>query len=263
MAAWFDTHSHLNDEQLYCEWEAVVARARLAGVTQITIPGYDRASSERALELAGREEGLYAAVGFHPTEVRTVTEEDYEQLASWARLPQVVAIGEIGLDYHWDRTTPEEQAAALRRQIQLAREVKLPIIIHDREAHADLLTILKEERAQEVGGIMHCFSGSWEMAKECMKLNFMISLGGPVTFKNAKRPKEIAVQVPLDYLLVETDAPYLAPEPYRGKRNEPAYVVHVGEKIAQLRGMEGEALGEVTRQNAERLFRLGEKRRPS
>jgi TatD DNase family protein len=257
MARLFDTHSHLNAPQLEEEIEAVIQRAKEAHVERIVIPGYDLAACERAVALAEKHEGLYAAVGFHPTDVRGLTQKDYERLAEWSQLDHVVAIGEIGLDYHWDTTTKEEQHEAFRRQIHLAKDLNMPIIIHDREAHADIVRILKEEGAKEVGGIMHCFSGSWEMAKECMHMNFMISFGGPVTFKNAKRPQEVAKQVPLDYLLIETDAPYLTPEPHRGKRNEPSYVVHVAEKIAALREMDFEELCEITWNNAERLFRLG------
>jgi TatD DNase family protein len=256
MARLFDTHSHLNAPQFAEDLETVLERARAAGVARIVIPGYDRDACERAVLLAETHAGLYAAVGYHPTDVRGLTDKDYDQLAEWAQRKQVVAIGEIGLDYHWDTTTKEEQDTAFRRQIRLAKELDLPIIIHDREAHADIVRILKEEGAKQVGGIMHCFSGSWEMAKDCMHMNFRISFGGPVTFKNAKRPQEVAKQVPADYLLIETDAPYLTPEPHRGKRNEPAYVAHVAEKIAALRGVDVEEICAVTWKNAEQLFRL-------
>lgn len=256
MATLFDTHSHLNDPQFAGEIDGLIQRAREAGVTQVVIPGYNPDACQRGVEIAGQHEGLYAAVGYHPTDVRGLTDQDYERLARWLELDHVVAIGEIGLDYHWDTTTREEQDQAFRRQIRLAKEWDVPIIIHDREAHGDIVRILQEEDAGEVGGIMHCFSGSWEMAKECMNMNFMISFGGPVTFKNAKRPQEVAKQVPLDYLLIETDAPYLTPVPYRGKRNEPAYVVHVAEKIAELRGMDFDEICTITCSNAQRVFRI-------
>ncbi|WP_018131794.1 TatD family hydrolase [Effusibacillus pohliae] len=253
----FDSHCHLNSDQ-FDEHDVLemIHTARDQDVVQILVPGYDLASSQRAVELADSWQGLYAAVGIHPNDAAQATEEAYEQLREWAKLPQVVAIGEIGLDYHWETTPKEVQFEVFRRQIRLAKEVNLPIIIHDREAHGDIVQILREEGAQEVGGIMHCFSGSWEMAKECMNMNFLISFGGPVTFKNAKRPQEVASKVPLDYLLVETDAPYLTPEPYRGKRNQPLYVRHVAGKIAELRGMEFAEICKITSDNAERIFRV-------
>lgn len=251
----FDSHCHLNADQF--DDDAVQQMLQTAAenqVTRITVPGYDMKSSARAVELAERWPELYAAVGIHPNDANGVTEEMYDQLRIWAQHPQVVAIGEIGLDYHWDTTPKKIQFEVFRRQIRLAKEVKLPIVIHDREAHGDIVTILREEGAKEIGGIMHCFSGSWEMAKECMDMNFMISFGGPVTFKNAKRPQEVAGKVPLEYLLVETDSPYLTPEPYRGKPNQPAYVRYVAEKVAALRGMEPEEISQITTCNAKRIF---------
>ena len=165
---------------------------------------------------------IYASVGWHPVDAIDMTEEDLEWIEEYAAHPKVVALGEMGLDYHWDKSPKEIQKEVFRKQIRLAKKVKLPIIIHNRDATADIIEILKEEKAEEVGGIMHCFSGSVEIAKECIDMNFYISLGGPVTFKNAKKPKEVAEEIPLDKLLIETDCPYLTPHPYRGKRNEPS-----------------------------------------
>lgn len=251
----FDSHCHLNSDQFDDRAVAqLIETAKEHGVTRITVPGYDRKSSSRAVELADRWPELYAAVGIHPNDANGATEEMYNQLREWAEHPRVVAIGEIGLDYYWDTTPKEVQFEVFRRQIRLAREVKLPIIIHDRDAHGDIVRILREEGAKEVGGIMHCFSGSWEMAKECMEMNFMISMGGPVTFKNAKRPQEVASKVPSDYLLIETDSPYLTPEPYRGKPNQPAYVRYVAEKVAGLRNMDLTEIMQITTHNAERIF---------
>ncbi|WP_200760975.1 TatD family hydrolase [Effusibacillus dendaii] len=253
----FDSHCHLNsdsfDENDVLE---MIHTARDQKVVQILVPGYDMKSSERAIELADNWQGVYAAIGIHPNDANGTTDEMYDQLREWAKLPYVVAIGEIGLDYHWDTTPKEVQFEVFRRQIALAKEVKLPIIIHDREAHADIVRILQEEGAREVGGIMHCFSGSWEMARDCMEMNFMISFGGPVTFKNAKRPQEVAKKIPLDYLLVETDSPYLTPEPYRGKPNQPLYVRYIAEKIAELREMDFADVCEITSANAERIFKV-------
>ncbi|MDB5083631.1 MAG: yabD [Bacilli bacterium] len=250
----FDTHCHLNDEQFAEDYMEMIEKAKLNQVTQIAIPGFDRASSLKAIAIAQQVKECYAIIGYHPNDGIHVTEESYSELAELAKQPKVVAIGEIGLDYHWDTTAREIQAQVFRAQIQLAKAQKLPIVIHDRDAHADVVRILQEENASEVGGIMHCYSGSIEMARTCMDMNFRISFGGPVTFKNAKRPQEVVKEIPLDYLLVETDSPYLCPEPHRGQRNEPAYVTFVARKIAELRGMEYEELGAATTRNAEQLF---------
>jgi len=170
--------------------------------------------------------------------------------------PKVMALGEIGLDYHWDKSPKDVQQRVFRQQIAIAKRTNMPIVIHNREATADVLDLLEEENAEVVGGVFHSYSMSVELLERCLKLNFYISLGGPVTFKNAKVPKQVAQQVPLDRLLVETDCPYLTPTPFRGKRNEPAYVTYVAEEIAALRDMSYEALAEATTANAKRLFRL-------
>ena len=170
------------------------------------------------------------------------------------RSPKVVAIGEIGLDYYWDTSPKEIQHNVFREQIRLARKLKLPIVIHNRDAHADVVRILKEEKAAEVGGIMHCFSSSWEIAKECLDMNFYLSFGGPVTFKNAKQPKEVLAKTPLDRLLIETDSPYLTPEPFRGKRNESSYVRYIAEAASELKGISIEELSEITTKNSFQLF---------
>jgi len=252
----FDTHSHLNSPKFADELPQLIEAARANGVQNIVIPGYDYESNVRAVEIAEANEGIYCAVGYHPCDLNDLTDDHYQQLYTWAKLDSVVAIGEIGLDYYWDTTTKELQDQMFRKQIAIAKDLNMPIVIHDRDAHGDILRLLQEEDAAKVGGIMHCFSGSWEMAQECMKLGFYISFGGPVTFKNGKRPAEVASKIPLDRLLVETDAPYLTPEPYRGKRNEPAYVKHVAEKIAALREMPFEELAAATTANAKTLFRI-------
>ncbi len=252
----FDTHAHLNDEKFAGEQEEVIRRARENGVSRIMNIGYNRETIPTCLELAEKYDFIYAAVGWHPHDAKDMTDKDLAWIEELTKHPKVVALGEMGLDYYWDNSPRDVQADVFRRQIALARKVKLPIVIHDREAHQDIVDILREEKADEVGGIMHCFSGSWELAKQCLDLNFYISLGGPVTFKNAKKPKEVAEKVPLDRLLIETDSPYLTPEPYRGKRNESAYVRYVAEKIAELRGMDFEALAEATTNNARTLLRV-------
>jgi hydrolase, TatD family len=250
----FDTHVHLNDTQFGGDLEEVLERARQNGVQYMTIVGFDRPTIRRALELAEQYEGMYAAIGWHPVDAIDCTEEDLLWIEELCRHPKVVAIGEIGLDYHWDKSPKEIQKELFRKQIHLAKRVGLPIVIHNREATEDVLTILREEGADEVGGIMHCFSGSAETVKTCLDLNFYISFGGPVTFKNAKKPKEAAKVVPLDRLLIETDCPYLAPHPYRGKRNEPAYVRLVAREIAELKGISEEEVARLTTENAMRVF---------
>ena len=215
----FDTHAHLNDTQYNEDLEEVIGRAIREGVTHMVVVGFDRPTIKRAMELAESYEFIYACIGWHPVDAIDMTEEDLVWIEELTAHPKVVAIGEMGLDYHWDKSPKDIQKEVFRKQIRLAKKVKLPIVIHNREATADIVGILKEEGAEEVGGIMHCFSGSPEVAKQCVEMNFYISLGGPVTFKNAKKPKEVAAEVPLEMLLIETDCPYLAPHPYRGKRN--------------------------------------------
>ncbi|MDQ0220911.1 TatD family deoxyribonuclease [Peribacillus cavernae] len=250
----FDTHVHLNADQFEKDLEEVIERAKLAGVSNVVVVGFDRPTIRRAMELIEQYDFMYASVGWHPVDAIDMVEADLEWIEELTRHPKVVAIGEMGLDYHWDKSPKEIQKEVFRKQIQLAKKVKLPIIIHNREATADIVEILKEENAAEVGGIMHCFSGSPETAKECVEMNFYISLGGPVTFKNAKKPKEVAAEIPLDRLLIETDCPYLAPHPYRGKRNEPSFVKLVAEQIAEIKNVTMEEVAEATEKNAKKLF---------
>ncbi|MEK4533849.1 MULTISPECIES: TatD family hydrolase [Peribacillus] len=250
----FDTHVHVNAEQFNEDLEDVIERAQEAGVNNMVVVGFDRPTITRAMELIETYEFMYAAVGWHPVDAIDMTEEDLKWIEELSSHPKVVAIGEMGLDYHWDKSPKAIQMEVFRKQIQLAKKVGLPIIIHNREATADIVNILKEEEASEVGGIMHCFSGSAETAMECIDMNFYISLGGPVTFKNAKKPKEVAAAVPLDRLLIETDCPYLAPHPYRGKRNEPSYVKLVAEQIAEIKQLSVEEVSKATTDNAKKLF---------
>src|SRR5690606_3767329 len=250
----FDTHVHLNDEQFKDDLEEVIARAKANGVEYVVVVGFDRKTIIKALQLADEYEFIYASVGWHPVDAIDMTEEDFVWLEEVAAHPKVVALGEMGLDYHWDKSPKDIQKKVFRQQISLAKKLQLPIIIHNRDATQDVVQILQEENAQEVGGIMHCFSGSPEVAKQCLELNFYISLGGPVTFKNAKKPKEVAQEVPLDRLLIETDCPYLAPHPFRGKRNEPGYVKLVAEQIAEIKGLSFDEIAETTTRNAKKLF---------
>lgn len=252
----FDTHTHVNIEDFSEDREAVIQRARDAGVKQMVVVGFDRETIRDAMSLVEAYDFMYAAVGWHPVDAVDATEEDFRWIEDLAEHPKVVAIGEMGLDYHWDKSPKDVQKAIFKKQIALAKRVNLPIVIHNREATNDVIRLLQEENAQEVGGIMHCFSAGVEEAKQCLDMGFHISFGGPVTFKNAQLPKDVAVEVPLDRLLVETDCPFLSPHPYRGKRNEPARVALIADKIAELKGMTTEELADVTTQNARRLFRL-------
>lgn len=251
-----DTHVHLNADQYEEDIEEVIERAREAGVTKMVVVGFDRKTITRAMELVEMYSFLYAVVGWHPVDAIDCTEEDLKWIESLASHPKVVAIGEMGLDYHWDKSPKEIQQQVFRRQIQLAKKVQLPIVIHNRDATADVVRILEEENAQEVGGIMHCFGGSVETAKKCIEMNFYISLGGPVTFKNAKAPKKVAAEIPLKKLLIETDAPYLTPHPHRGKRNEPFYVTLVAEEIARIKDISVEEVAAVTTKNALNVFKI-------
>lgn len=253
----FDSHTHINDKQFDGDRSEVLRRAREEyGVSRILNIGFNRETIRATLALAEAYDFIYAAVGWHPHDARDCTVEDLDWLESLTEHPKVVALGEMGLDYYWNHSPRGVQESVFRQQIRLARELELPMIIHDRDAHEDVVRILREEKAEEVGGVMHCFSGDWETAEQCLNMNFMIGLGGPVTFKNAKLPKEIARKVPLDRLLVETDAPYLAPHPYRGKRNETGYVRMVAEAIADIRGLSLEEVARQTAANANRLFRI-------
>ncbi|WHY34290.1 TatD family hydrolase [Cytobacillus firmus] len=250
----FDTHAHLNAEQYNEDLQEVIDRAFSEGVSNIVVVGFDRPTIEKAMELTEQYEFIYACVGWHPVDAIDMTEEDLLWIEELSSHPKVVALGEMGLDYYWDKSPKDIQKEVFRKQIRLAKKVKLPIVIHNRDATSDIVEILKEEGAGEVGGIMHCFSGSPEIAQECVDMNFYISLGGPVTFKNAKKPKEVADVIPLEKLLIETDCPYLTPHPHRGKRNEPSYVKLVAEQIAEIKGLSTEEVAQATTENAKKLF---------
>ncbi|ADU28331.1 TatD family hydrolase [Evansella cellulosilytica] len=250
----FDTHVHLNADQYEEDVNEVIERALANEVTNMVVVGFDEKTIPKAIQLAETYDFIYAAVGWHPVDAIDFEERHLQWLKELSSHEKVVAIGETGLDYHWDKSPKSVQKEVFRKQIQLAKEVKLPLIIHDREAHQDIVNILKEEDAQEVGGIMHCFGGDLHIAKQCLDLRFHISFGGPVTFKNAQLPKDVAKEIPMDRILVETDAPYLAPHPYRGKRNEPAYVKLIAEKIAELKEINVVDFAKMTTENAKKLF---------
>lgn len=252
----FDTHTHLDSVAYDEDREEVIQRAIKQGVTHIVNIGFNRETIPTTIQLAEKYDFIYAAVGWHPQDAKDMKEGDLDWIASLCDHPKVVAIGEIGLDYHWDTSPREVQQRVFREQIQLARKLNMPIIIHNRDAHRDVVQILKEENAAEVGGVMHCFSGSWETAKLCLDMNFYISFGGPITFKNARQPKEVLAKVPMDRILIETDGPYLTPHPYRGKRNESAYVKYIAEAGAGIKGLKLEEFCETTTENAKKLFKM-------
>ncbi|MDR9857613.1 TatD family hydrolase [Paenibacillus sp. VCA1] len=250
----FDTHTHLDAPQFDEDREETIVRAYEAGVTRMINVGFNRETIPSTMKLAETHDFIYAAVGWHPQDAITMKEGDLEWIASLCSHEKVVAIGEIGLDYYWDTSPKDVQHRVLRQQIGLARELNMPIVIHNRDAHEDIVKILREEKASEVGGVMHSYSGSWETAKLCLNMGFHLSFGGPITFKNARQPKEVLAQVPMDRLLIETDSPYLTPHPYRGKRNESAHVRLVAEAAAQIKGVEVEEIARITTKNGLERF---------
>ncbi len=252
----FDSHCHVDEEKFDGDREEVLARMRAAGVTRYAVIGSDMASSRHAADYAQNHAGCWAAVGIHPHEARTLRPGDLELLAQWVREERVQAIGEIGLDYYYDLSPRDVQAQVCEAQMELAWELDVPVAYHIRDAHQDMLDIMKRHRSHLTGGIIHCFSGSWEIAKEYLKLGYYISFAGPVTFRKAPKLQECAVNVPRDRLLIETDSPYLAPEPVRGRRNEPTNVRYVCEKLAALRGESVEELAACTTRNALAAYRI-------
>lgn len=252
----FDSHTHLNAEQFNEEIPETIARAKELGVTEMAVVGFDYPTIEKSLELSRTYESIYSIIGWHPTEAGSYDQEVENYLQKKLTEPKVVTYGEIGLDYHWMEDPKDVQEKVFRRQIAIAREHGLPISIHMRDAIEDTYRILKDEEVRDIGGIMHSFSGDAEWAKKFLDLGMHISFSGVVTFKKALDVQESAQIVPLDRLLVETDAPYLAPMPYRGKRNEPGYTRYVVEKIAELRELSFEEVAKQTTVNARRLFRI-------
>jgi TatD DNase family protein len=267
-----DTHCHLEMKQFSEDLDAVIDRAREAGVEAIITIGSDEAGCAGAVELSQKYDFVYASVGMHPHDAKDFSEELFERIRTWVaegrvirpdgdngesvQRPKIVAIGEIGLDYHYDLSPREKQREVFEAQLRFAREVDLPVIVHSREAAADTMEMLRRSGVSK--GVMHCFSGDMKMAEETLAMGFHISIAGPVTFKKSTELAQIAKSVPDERLLVETDAPYLAPVPYRGKRNEPAYVIETARFIAGLRGVSLEDIDRITSLNAKRLFGIGE-----
>lgn len=251
-----DTHAHLDDARFDGDRDAMIARAREAGVEHFVTIGCDLTTSRAAVELADRYPFIYATVGVHPHEAKQIGDSWYDDLRRLAEHKKVVAYGEIGLDYHYNHSPPKIQRERFREQITLARDLHLPIVVHTREAQDDTIAILKEENAADVGGVFHCFSGDARLAKDALDLGFLLSFSGVITFQNATMLRDLVKTVPMDRVLVETDSPYLTPAPHRGQRNEPAHVRLVAEKIAAIQGMTTDQVAELTSQNARRVFKI-------
>lgn len=251
-----DTHVHLDFADFLPDREMVITRAKRAGVEKMITIGTDLATSEKAIAISEGDPAIFAAVGVHPHEVKNMNDGWLVSLKSMSRLPRVVAIGEIGLDFFKEYSPREQQFFRFRQQIKLAREVNLPVIIHDRDAHEEILKVLREEKAEEIGGVFHCFSGNRDFARKCLDMGFYISFTGMITFPKAVDLQEVAAYVPLDRFMVETDAPFLSPVPNRGKRNEPAHVRLVAQKIAEIRGIPLTEVERCTTENARALFKM-------
>jgi TatD DNase family protein len=249
-----DTHCHLNDDRFESDLPQVIQRARTAGVAELINIGYDLVSSRKAIKQARLYPGLKTTVGIHPHDASTATDAVLDELAKLASAESVVAIGETGLDYYYDNSPRDVQQLAFRRQMELAKDLGLPVVIHSRDATQDTLEILKE--FAPVRGIMHCFSGSWETAELCMNMGLYIAFGGAITFKNASRLRGVAARVPLERIVLETDCPYLSPEPHRGRRNEPAYLVYVLARLAEIKQVSKAEAAEITTANARAVFGL-------
>lgn len=250
-----DTHAHIDEEGFAQDFDEMLERAYANDVKYVVNIGANMDESRVSIELADKYESIYATVGVHPHDVAEVDDKALDQLAKWCEHDKVVAVGEIGLDYFRSQTSKEMQAYAFAAQLDIARQMHMPVSIHDRDAHGDVMRMLKNE-GKGINGILHCFSGSWEMAKELIKMDYYIAIGGAVTFKNAAKLPEIAANIPLEYLLLETDCPYLAPHPHRGTRNEPANIRPIAEFIANIRGITLEELAAATTANAARIMRM-------
>jgi TatD DNase family protein len=254
----WDTHAHLDDPGYAEDFKEVVTRLQSSGISRVTNVGCDLPSSERSVKLAQDYDFIYAAVGIHPHNVEGITDETWAKLLLLAKQPKVLAWGEIGLDYYRDLSPRLIQKEGFIQQIELANEAGLPIVIHNRDAHQDVLEIVKAH-PPKYGGVFHCYSGSWEMANVLLNLGFYLSFAGPVTYKNARHTVEVAGYAPLDRILVETDSPYLTPEPRRGKRNEPTYVREIVTKLAEIKNLSFEDVASQTMRNAETIFKTKQK----
>lgn len=250
----FDTHAHYDDEAFDEDREELLNSLKAQGVGMVVNVGASIASTKTTLKLMNQYPFIYGALGVHPSDTAELTEGDMEWLKEQFHNPKAVAVGEIGLDYYWDEPEKEIQQKWFERQLQLAKEVKKPVSIHSREAANDTLSIMKNAHAEEIGGVIHCFSYGKEMAREFLNLDFYFGIGGVLTFNNGKKLKEAAAYIPMDKILLETDCPYLAPVPYRGKRNNSTYLTYVVQELARIKGLSDEDVIRITRENGRRLF---------
>jgi TatD DNase family protein len=251
-----DSHAHLQDEEFADDLDSVLKNSWDSGLEKIVCIGYDYDSSRKAVELSTKYEQIYAVVGIHPHNAKDLNKEVIAKLFKLAKHEKVVAIGEIGLDFYRNLSTPEQQRKAFITQIKVARELNKPVVIHDRDAHQEVINIIKKEKAGKNQGIMHCYSGHVPLALELMREGFFISIAGPVTYKNAKKTQEVAAKISINRLLIETDCPYLAPEPKRGTRNEPANVKYVAAKIAEIRRQTIEEISYHTNLNLKNVLNI-------
>ena len=250
----YDTHAHLDDEMFDCDREEIIEKIKASGVGLVNNIGSSMVSSRASLELAKKYDLIHATVGVHPSETASLCMADMDELREMAKNNKVVAIGEIGLDYHYDDTDPKTQKKWFRIQLDLAKELKLPVVIHDRESKGDCLKILKEKDIHF--GVVHCFSGSADTAKEILDMGLNISFTGVLTFKNAKRAIEALRVIPIDRVFIETDCPYMAPEPHRGTRNDSSLVCHIAQKIAEVKGLTFDEVAKITTENAMKFFNI-------
>ncbi|MDD6170229.1 MAG: TatD family hydrolase [Lachnospiraceae bacterium] len=255
----FETHAHYEDVKFDSDREALLASLPKQNIEYVINVGSNLETTKRSIELAKQYDYIFAAVGVHPSDVEELDESSYDVLEKAAKFEKTVAIGEIGLDYYWDKElgVQEKQREWFKRQMLLAKEHNLPVIIHSRDAAEDTMRVMKEVKAEEIPGVIHCYSYSVEMAKEFIKMGYYIGIGGVVTFKNAKKLKEVAAEIPLERILLETDCPYMAPEPHRGERNSSLYIPYVVEKLAEIRNISKEEIISTTNQNARKLFLSG------
>ncbi len=254
----FETHAHYEDEAFDIDREELLDNLPKEGIEYVVDICSDVSSVDRVLSLAERYPYIYAAVGIHPEAAKELSEERFSWLKEKARHPRNLAIGEIGLDYYWDTTDPNTQKLWFERQIELARELKLPLVIHSRDAARDTYEMLKSAGSEELGAIIHCFSYSVEQARQYLNMGFYLGIGGVLTFNNARKLKEVVAYAPLEQLVLETDCPYLAPVPYRGKRNDSRYLTYVAKEIANLKQIDYDTVVKVTSENAKRFYRIEE-----
>lgn len=252
----FDTHAHYDDEQFDGDRDELLASMQACGVEAVTNIGASLATSQNTIELTKKYPCVYGAIGVHPNEVEELNEEGIAWLKENSALPKIVAVGEIGLDYYWDEPGREVQKKWFLRQLELAWEVKLPVVIHSRDAAKDTLDIMKSFHAENLSGVIHCFSYTKEMAREYLNMGFFLGIGGVVTFKNAKKLKEVVEYMPMEQMVLETDCPYLSPVPNRGKRNSSLNLPYVVEEVARLKGISVDEVIDITNRNAKTMYRL-------